>query len=132
MKDYFLISNPNSYSIIVNKKYKLEDNYSPKDLTMINKRFSSKEIYLRKKVKNSFEKMAKKAKKLNLILIAVSGYRSSKYQDTLFKNYVKEKGYEYASICSAKPGFSEHQTGLALDIANDNLDYDNFEYTKEF
>ena len=39
---------------------------------------------------------------------------------------------EYALTCSAKPGHSEHQTGLAVDVEGENKDYDNFEDTKEF
>ena len=132
MKDYFLINDENDYLVLVNKKNKLKDDYVPPDLVKIQKEYSSKSIYLRKKAKTHFEKMAKDAKKLNLTLIAVSGYRSSKYQKKLFNNYVKEKGYEYAIMCSARPGYSEHQTGLAVDIANETLDYDNFEKTKEF
>ena len=47
-------------------------------------------------------------------------------------NYVKEKGVHYADMASARAGHSEHQTGLAVDIADLSLDYDNFESTKEF
>ena len=75
--------------------------------------------------------MTRDAKKLGLNLIAVSTYRSYDYQDKLFNKYVKEKGIDYASMCSARSGHSEHQLGLAVDIANDNLDYDNFDKTKE-
>lgn len=129
MKDYFFINNS---LLLVNKNNKLSDNYVPNDLVIIHKNYSSKDIYLKKIVKEQFEKMAIEAKKLDLNLIAVSGYRSFDYQKDLFNYYVKEKGYEYASKCSAQPGYSEHQTGLAVDIADNSLDYDNFEDTKEF
>ena len=130
MKDYFFMKK--KYLVLVNKQNKLDDNYIPSDLIKLKKEYSSKDIYLKKVVKNSFEKMARDAIKLNLVLIAVSGYRSSKYQELLFNKYVKEKGYKYANMCSAKKGYSEHQTGLAVDIANKTLDYDNFENTEEF
>ena len=132
MKDYFLIKNEDDYITIVNRKNKLRNNYVPKDLVRLDNTYSSKEIYLRKKAKDSFDKMVKDAKDKNLTLIAVSGYRSYNYQKTLFNNYVKEKGYEYANMCCAKAGHSEHQTGLAVDIADSSLDYDNFNLTKEF
>mgnify|MGYP002512722705 CR=1 FL=1 len=67
-----------------------------------------------------FEKMAYDASLLGYNLIAVSTYRNYEYQKKLFNNYVLEKGYLYASMCSAKPGFSEHQTGLAFDIGSRN------------
>lgn len=76
--------------------------------------------------------MAKDAKNDGYTIIAVSTYRSYEYQDRLYKNYVKEKGLYYADMCSARAGHSEHQTGLAVDVADISLDYDNFEKTKEF
>lgn len=120
------------YNFIVNKNYKLDKNYIPKDLEEINLEFSCKDKYLRKTAKINFEKMAKDAKKENLTIVAVSAYRSYDYQKKLYNNYVKEKGLYYADLVSARAGHSEHQTGLAVDIADISLDYDNFELTKEF
>ena len=65
-------------------------------------------------------------------IIAVSTYRNYGYQKKLYKHYVKTKGKKYANVCSAKAGHSEHQTGLAVDVANSSLDYDNFDQTNEF
>ena len=121
-----------NYEFIVNKNHKLDENYIPNDLEQINLEFSCKDKYLRKIAKIYFEKMAKDAKKEGFNIIAVSTYRSYKYQEKLYKNYVKEKGLHYADMASARPGHSEHQTGLAIDIADLSLDYDNFENTKEF
>lgn len=126
------VINPDSYNVLVNKNNKLPDSYAPKDLTIIDSKYSSDKQYLRNIAQINFEKMALDAANLGLNLVAVSTFRTSEYQDKLFNNYVKEKGYAYAYYCSAKKGFSEHQTGLALDIADNTLDYDNFEKTKEF
>ena len=117
--------------ILVNKKKKLKRNYVP-DLQEIYHLFSSGHQYLTKEAKRAFEKMGIDALANNLHLIAISTYRSYDYQKKLYKNYVKEKGRKYARECSARPGHSEHQTGLAVDIASSNLDYDNFAKTKEF
>ena len=132
MKDYFLIQKPYKYDVLVNKKNKLPDNYVPADLNLISKEYSDSKQHLRNIAQINFEKMAKDIEKEGLKIIAVSTYRDSEYQDKLFNNYVQEKGLEYASMCSAKKGFSEHQTGLAVDIASSNLDYDNFDKTEEF
>lgn len=132
MKDYFLIQKPYTYDVLVNKKNKLPDNYVPADLNLISKEYSDSKQHLRNIAQINFEKMAKDIEKEGLKIIAVSTYRDSEYQDKLFNNYVQEKGLEYASMCSAKKGFSEHQTGLAVDIASSNLDYDNFDKTEEF
>ena len=132
MKDTYLINNPNDYLVLVNKKYRLSKEYVPKDLLLLDSKYSFNNQYLRRKAKYAFEQMAYDIEKIGMKIIAVSTYRSYDYQDKLFNNYVKTKGYEYASMCSAKKGHSEHQTGLAVDIANNNLDYDNFDKTKEF
>lgn len=49
-----------------------------------------------------------------------SGYRSYQYQTQLYNNYVNLHGEEEANTFSAKPGFSEHQTGLTFDLKDFN------------
>ena len=117
--------------ILVNKKKKLSKNYIPK-LFQLYPLFSNGSQYLTKEAKLNFEKMCFDGLDCGYHIIAVSTYRSYNYQKKLYKNYVKEKGRNYAKKCSAKAGHSEHQTGLAVDIASSNLDYDNFDKTKEF
>ncbi len=135
MKDFFNVKEINNvadYQVLVNKEYKLPSNYVPKDLTIIDQQYSEGSQYLRNLAQINFEKMAYDASLVGLTIKAVSTYRSFEYQKNLFNKYVKEKGFNYASMCSAKAGHSEHQTGLAVDISNSNLDYDNFDKTKEF
>ena len=131
-KDIYTIYNPTSYSTLVNKNNKLTSDYIPNDLELINIEFACKDKYLRNEAKIAFEKMAKQAKKDGFNIIAVSTYRSYDYQEKLYNNYGLDKGIYYADLSSARPGHSEHQTGLAVDVANLTLDYDNFESTKEF
>ena len=124
--------NISNYDFIVNKNYKLNENYIPNDLEEISLEYSCKNKYLRKTAKIYFEKMAKQAKFEGYNIVAVSTYRSYDYQKKLYNNYVRDKGLYYADMASARAGHSEHQTGLAVDIADLSLDYDNFENTKEF
>ena len=49
-------------------------------------------------------------------LVAFSTYRSFDYQSQLYERYVSNDGQEAADRYSARPGYSEHQTGLAFDI----------------
>lgn len=127
-----IINNPNNLIVLVNKNNQLLRNYKPNDLEKINLEFANENKYLRKEAKIAFEKLAKDAKQLGYRIVAVSAYRDYDYQNELFNYYVEEKGLEYALDCSAKPGHSEHQTGLAVDVEGENKDYDNFEDTKEF
>ena len=127
-----IINNPNNLIVLVNKNNQLLRNYKPNDLEKINLEFANEKKYLRKEAKIAFEKLAKDAKQLGYRIVAVSAYRDYNYQNELFNYYVKEKGLDYALECSAKPGHSEHQTGLAVDVEGENKDYDNFLDTKEF
>jgi len=62
----------------------------------------------------------------------MSTYRSYDYQVDLYNRYVKEDGKNAADTYSGRPGHSEHQTGLAVDVFNNKETYTNFEKTKEF
>lgn len=64
----------------------------------------------------AFEKMVTAAKSDGINLWNVSGYRSYSTQSTLYNNYKKRDGQTKADTYSARPGSSEHQTGLATDI----------------
>ena len=120
------------YDFIVNKNNRLSSSYIPNDLELINESYSLKDKYLRHDARISFEEMSKQAKKEGYNIIAVSTYRSYDYQEKLYNHYVEKKGINYADMASARAGHSEHQTGLAVDVADMSYAYDNFENTKEF
>lgn len=126
------IENPTDYLVLVNKLNRLEDTYAPPDLEKISLQYATKDKYLRKEAKKNFEQLSRDARQIGYQIIAVSAYRDYEYQKDLYQHYVKEKGEDYALKCSAKPGHSEHQTGLSLDVMGSNKDYDEFEKSKEF
>ncbi|MEK4230975.1 M15 family metallopeptidase [Solibacillus sp. FSL H8-0538] len=68
------------------------------------------------KARAAFEKMAAAARIEGFELVAFSGFRSYEYQQQLYTNYVNRDGKVNADRYSARPGYSEHQTGLAFDI----------------
>ena len=130
-KDIKVINKVN-IDTLVNKNIRLEKEYVPNDLELLDIKYACKDKYLRKEAKIFFEKMAEDAKKDGLNIVATSTYRSYDYQEKLYNNYCLDKGIYYADMASARAGHSEHQTGLAVDVADSSLDYDNFEDTKEF
>lgn len=127
-----IIDNPNSNLVLVNKFNRLDDKYIPDDLEKISLAYANNYKYLRSKARSSFELMSQNAKEEGLEIIAVSAFRSYRYQKDLYEYYVREKGLEYADKASARPGHSEHQTGLTVDVMGENGDYNLFEETKEF
>lgn len=89
--------------LLVNKTYHLPKNYDPK---------------VNKEALKNLKKMQADAKALGLNIPLVSGYRSYETQEKLYNKYVKKDGENKANTYSAKPGESEHQTGLAFDIGS--------------
>ena len=126
------IKNPDKIDVLVNKNNKLPEDYVPNDLETIDIKYSYENKMLRKEAKEMFEKLSSDALALGYRIVATSAYRPYDYQKDLYDYYVKEKGQDYADLCSARPGFSEHQTGLAVDVEGSNRSYDDFEEAYEF
>lgn len=128
-KEYYssdnLIGNEDASKIdvLVNKYHKLDENYEPSDLTIIDSKYASGTQKLRKEAQIKFEEMASDMAKENLKIYAGSTYRSYTYQKGLYDRYVKKDGFAAAETYSARSGYSEHQLGLAVDIVNGKWDY---------
>ena len=105
-----------SINVIINKKRELSENYVPKELVKPNVSLMKDSILLQKEASTAIEVMFAAAKEEGYSLAIGSGYRSYAYQKTLYNNYVSRDGEKAANRYSAKPGQSEHQTGLAADI----------------
>lgn len=100
--------------LIVNKTYSLPAGYNPGGLTP--------------ECQKAFNKMSAAASREGLSLWVASGFRSYDLQSRLYNNYVAQDGRAAADTYSARPGHSEHQTGLAIDL--NSID-DSFAYTAE-
>ena len=133
--DYDFYTNVNTLhnyldiTTLVNKYNKLPDNYEIDDLVVLDNEYSNKGEKVRKVIYNDLKKMFDDAKKDNINLNVISGFRTYEKQDTLFNNSIKKNGIDHALIYSAKPGYSEHQLGLAIDI---NSVEENFKNTNEY
>jgi D-alanyl-D-alanine carboxypeptidase len=124
---------------LVNKNYSLPNNYIPGDLVRPNVAFSFgdqklEKGFLRQVAATALEKMFADAKNSGIELYAVSGYRSYSRQKTIFDAEINKVGKAKAVQAVALPGSSEHQTGLAMDIASKSTNLDlteGFAQTKE-
>ena len=77
--------------------------------------------YLRKESADALKEIFKAAKKEGHELISRSAYRTYKTQVSLYQRYVEKDGVEAADTYSARPGHSEHQTRLTVDITSDSV-----------
>ena len=109
---------PEDSLMIVNKNNKMASTYVPTNLKKLDSNTTiSRSIYLKINAANAFKKLYNAAKKAGYNIKGVSGYRNYSLQKYLFNSYVSSLGITAASKYSARPGTSEHQTGLALDVS---------------
>lgn len=100
---------------VVNKGRRLPADYVPQDLTRPKVVMGKRET-LRNEASAALQKMFAAAAKDGLKLKLISGYRSYYSQQSVYGGYVRSVGTAQADTFSARPGFSEHQTGLAADV----------------
>ena len=111
--------------ILVNKTHPLPEDYEPADLVPVNIPFAhvgnDSRNYMRRPAAEALETMFRDAEAAGLHPIGVSGYRSYERQKNIYTSNVAVKGEMHTSLYSAKPGQSEHQTGLAMDISSPSV-----------
>jgi len=119
-KKQYSTTDPTSIWVVVNKQHVLSPkDDAPSDLVVPNVLLrvpGNESMQVRKPAAAALEAMFADAKTAGLNLMLSSGYRSYAYQVNLYKGYVKTDGQATADTQSARPGYSEHQTGLAADI----------------
>ncbi|MCK9444410.1 MAG: M15 family metallopeptidase [Tissierellaceae bacterium] len=122
-----ILKNTDDILVLVNKRRNLPSDYKPSDLVIPDVKFSFDDIidkrHLRKEAAHALEDMFREADNQNVILYGVSGYRSYNTQNYLFENKVSKVGEEEANLLVARPGQSEHQTGLAMDISSKSANF---------
>lgn len=120
-KKQYSNTDPTSLWVIVNKLRPLQPKtYAPSDLVVPNiplrSNITGDEKQVRKPMATALETMATAAKADGITLNLQSGYRSYQLQVNVYGNEVKNYGQTKADQESARPGYSEHQSGLAADL----------------
>lgn len=119
-KEQFSLTDPTSPWVIVNKKRSLPAGYVPEDLRVpdVHLRLapSEEQMKFRHAAEADLKAMFVAAKAENVDLVFGSGYRSEATQKQFYNQYVAQSGQANADTFSARPGHSEHQTGLAFDL----------------
>ena len=110
-----VVSNPSHAWVLVNKSRPLNPRqFAPSDLVSSN----GTGHLLRRQVAGALGQLFAGARAAGYSLEVISGYRSYATQNALYNSYVQMYGQAYADQISARPGYSEHQTGLAADVGN--------------
>jgi D-alanyl-D-alanine carboxypeptidase len=104
-----------SLQVVVNKKHKLPSDYIP-ILTSV------AGGSMRPEAANALEKLLSAASSNSVPMSVLSSYRSYNTQVSTYNRWVQQSGQATADTFSARPGHSEHQTGLAVDLGNGTCD----------
>lgn len=119
--------------MLVNKYNALSKDYEVENLTNISKTYSyGDNKKLNKEAYEAFIDLAEDAKKEGYTILIVSSYRSYKDQEDVWKDYKASFGTRKADAYAARAGSSEHETGLAIDVADYYDENDKFEDTDSF
>ncbi|HRO31323.1 M15 family metallopeptidase, partial [Citricoccus sp.] len=109
--------NPSSVRVLVNKRNPLQPaDWAPADLTVPDIRSTRDGLTLRAEAATAAEALFAAAAADGVDLSLVSAYRSYSYQQGTYAGWVQQHGRAGADRISARPGHSEHQTGLAMDV----------------
>lgn len=121
-KNMFAIDQPGSPWWVVNKKRPLPAGYVPPDLDVPDVRLrlgrTAPQMPFSKSAIPALKEMFDAAASEGVILVFGSGYRSEDLQRQFYSQYVAQDGQANADRYSARPGTSEHQTGLSFDATN--------------
>ena len=104
------------YLVLVNKQNKLPDDWEEKVKLSEAKNAWNETIKVEKIALKHYWKLSDELKKEGVEIILDSSYRSVKEQQDLWKDFEKKYGIEYVKKYVAVPGYSEHHTGLAIDV----------------
>lgn len=116
------------YLLLVNKYYQLPSDYEPDDLVSISSTHGKG--MTREKVYEAFIDLYDDALNEGYNIKIVSAYRSYSYQDGLYNKYLSMDSKENVDTYSARPGHSEHQSGLCLDVSIPGYSIDDFYKTE--
>ena len=117
--------------MIINKLHYVDKNFEPENLVSMAGYGNG---FLVKDAHDAYAELYAAAKADGMNLIVTTSYRDYGFQSTLYWNYVNQDGQENADTYSARPGYSEHHSGLAVDLSTPSLTnaFTEFIYTDEY
>lgn len=111
------VDDANNVNMLVNKTYYLDGSYVPPQLTDLSIQYAATDRQLAQVAADGLADWCNAGRNVGVTFYATSAYRSYESQETLYRNYVGVYGEAQTDLLSARPGFSEHQTGYTVDIA---------------
>lgn len=108
---------PDSLQVLVNKHHPVPANWTAPDLVSAGVVGNREGMLLRRPAAQALQGMVAAARADGIELLLVSAHRTYDYQAGLYSSSIQRNGQAHANRYSARPGHSEHHTGLAADLA---------------
>ena len=124
--DIKVVDDVDRIPLLLNKYYRLPDDYAPEGLVEIANGLVVTEV-----TKMAFDELAEAAQAEGLTLKPGSTYRSLSYQASLYERYAKTDGADKTDSYCARPGHSEHHTGRTIDLLAPDGTLTDFKNTAE-
>jgi len=105
------------HAIFVSKRYQLPQDYAV-DVVNVSIGCRLSLMQLEVTTAQAYETMCNDMKDLGMQIASTSGYRTHETQESIYNSVIADYGLERGEMRAVRPGFSEHQTGLAVDIAS--------------
>ncbi|MBR4619219.1 MAG: tRNA pseudouridine(55) synthase TruB [Bacilli bacterium] len=106
-----------NYLTLVNKEHKIKDSYLEKVMFTQALNVVLEKTQIEQKTYDKYLELKEFLKSKNIIIGIDTAYRDEAYQQKIWDFFEKEKGKEYCNNYVAPVGYSEHHTGLAIDIS---------------
>ena len=131
-KQYSMSDTTKGIYTIASKIYYLY-HYVPDNLVDVEREYrkSVKSFSMVKEAYEAFKRMSDAATSKGLKVLATCAYRSYEDQKKIYEGYLKKDPQDFVDTYSSRPGFSDHQIGLSIDVWADNKTFEEFASTKE-
>ena len=123
-----------NYLVLVNKENKLPSDWDKTINLKSVKNFEGDIVYVEEETLKNFLKLKDALKNEGIEIDIISAYRKVEDQEEIFNDYKEKYGIDYVNRYVAIPGYSEHHTGLVIDIClkiNDKYIYENYEMMEQ-
>ncbi|MDO4378788.1 MAG: M15 family metallopeptidase [Erysipelotrichia bacterium] len=119
-----------SLTMLVNKSHRLKSDYVPENLIDINANYRNSAQSLNSEAADAFIKMSDDCyQATDRRILVYSGYRSYNVEESFYNEYLNASGDDNSNKVDSfanRPGYSEHQSGLAIDICQKGYSYNEF------
>lgn len=136
-----VIEDTSDTGMLINKYHALPEGYVPAELMItpspctIGFHYScsfNDPQYVEKTAGEHFQQLVEAASEVGIKINSIASYRSYDYQYNLYHYYLNQRGQEYADLYYARPGQSEHNSGLAIDVTLNDMNYNEIESSPDY